>query len=1317
MVCLLSCVKETYPSQPDWSQYPDPSVTEKEDGLKKPLEPVANVVAHRGGSAEGKCPDNSLASLRYAISLGCYASECDIYWTKDDNVIVAHADGQCMINGLHPWEATVAEIRAAGTLSNGEQIPTLGEFIDEVMKDGSSTKLWLDIKNITSPSTLTQYPISAVKRSCEIIAEKGAKHFVEFICTSNSTVMTQAFAYASLAEVNIGWMANQSAATYQSKTYKWANLAASSMTKMWGGSGARTLEEFENAGIPLSIFNIDMQAGDGNAVYDGNAVKQYVNNASRFKALCTNYPSWLINQLVEAAKTYDGISSLEELRIFAEEVQKDPSAARFQNASGEVVLKTNLTISGEWEPINGFDGVFNGNGKTITLNVKSAANKLAVFGTVKGTVKNLTVEGKVESTAKTGETQIAAIAVETDGAIFENCTSKADVIINTTGDEKRWAIMGNIAAKVSNGSTFKNCRNEGKISLTADNAYYSVGAIFSVSANDDGKIVLENCSNTGDFTIDAGNTDTWSYLGGLAGKPQGVGQLLLADGWHMTVKGCSNSGNIKFVRTPKFRAGGISGYAKTSTSIEGSKFSGKVDVASPGAYDCVFGGILGFQETTCDALVKNCEFDGIIAANGTPGNLYFGGITTTGGSDATVVDGCKTSKDAVVDITGTAGKSVAMIAGRPNKAITVKNCLIAGKLVDKSGKATVINPVNLADWMFKGSATTAAVILENNGFNGEGAGPYVGVSPEEIMLTATETSTSFGIQSNANWTVSTTADWVSSYTKSGTGNGTVAVVVTANPTMDERRAEFTVSATGAESVKVTLVQAGKADDTPHCVSDPAEFSAFISALNAGSDISRWQNASGIVTLSADIDASEAGFPIASIPADLVIDGQNHKIFNVSVSGTGATGLITNNAGTVKNLIIGSADGTSYDGKSVISAAATPTHMGVIAQSSGRVENVKNFAKISYSGSPTLASSGLGGIVGLVTGGLVDSCENYGEIVLDKSVTIANEIRVGGIVGRADSGNKEIEVTISNCTNRAPLTVTTKIAKVVMMGGIIGVAQNGAALSGCKNEAAVSYNQSVAPSTWMAVGGIAGALYTTSTARNCTNNAKVSSDLTQVVRIAGISAVVNSGGTVDGCVNNGEVALKQATNANWQAVGGIVGFEEKGTAADPIIIRNNTNAGAVTVEVNNATTHANKVALGGVIGTACSVIQLSSNINKGTVTGTNAGTGGIYAGGITGWYIKGSSFTGTKNENSGNVSVTASAGFAGGIIGSANVSGVNISNDKTKADVKANTAGALAAENNGTLTDCSAGGTVNGAAVSLSNMVASGSGTHTGDVIL
>ena len=109
--------------------------------IKTPAEVGNRVVAHRGGSTEAgtrQFPDNSVAALNYAIGLGCYASECDIYLTKDDDVVVAHASAGCYINNLKPWEHTLAELRAAGTLDNGEQLPSLADFIDGVLEAGTT---------------------------------------------------------------------------------------------------------------------------------------------------------------------------------------------------------------------------------------------------------------------------------------------------------------------------------------------------------------------------------------------------------------------------------------------------------------------------------------------------------------------------------------------------------------------------------------------------------------------------------------------------------------------------------------------------------------------------------------------------------------------------------------------------------------------------------------------------------------------------------------------------------------------------------------------------------------------------------------------------------------------------------------------------------------------------------------------------------------------------------------------------------------------------------------------------------------------------
>ncbi len=205
-VLLLGCKGEELPSQPDWSKIPEPS-QEIDDGSLKPLPADNIIVAHRGGSAESGFPDNSIAGLKYCIDAGIYGCECDVYYTADNDVIVAHSNSDYQINGLTPWDHTVAEIRKAGKLANGEDVPTLKEFLGVVMDKNSHTKLFLDIKKLDANHL--NYITLCAKRISEIVQEAGASNFVTFLCTgTNDNVMKSAKTYAELAgcdyQVNTG---------------------------------------------------------------------------------------------------------------------------------------------------------------------------------------------------------------------------------------------------------------------------------------------------------------------------------------------------------------------------------------------------------------------------------------------------------------------------------------------------------------------------------------------------------------------------------------------------------------------------------------------------------------------------------------------------------------------------------------------------------------------------------------------------------------------------------------------------------------------------------------------------------------------------------------------------------------------------------------------------------------------------------------------------------------------------------------------------------------------------------------------------------
>lgn len=254
------------------------------------------IVAHRCGAKEGNLPDNSLAALDYAISLGVYAAECDIYITKDNKVIVAHADGSTKINGFYPWEATLEQIRKSGALNNGEEIPTLDTYIGHVKESGGCTRLWIDLKMISQPSSMPKQTIKAFDKSMEIIKEMKAEKWVEFICTANAEVMTHCFPIARDAGIPIGWMANKSGSYYAAKGYDWANLNLKFMNDA-SHSGDRTLTEFFNAGVKVSIFNIDSKTD----------AEYYLPYKHRMKGVCTNYPETMM-------KIFNAQSSVHEIR-------------------------------------------------------------------------------------------------------------------------------------------------------------------------------------------------------------------------------------------------------------------------------------------------------------------------------------------------------------------------------------------------------------------------------------------------------------------------------------------------------------------------------------------------------------------------------------------------------------------------------------------------------------------------------------------------------------------------------------------------------------------------------------------------------------------------------------------------------------------------------------------------------------------------------------------------------------------------------------------------------------------------------------------
>ena len=232
------------------------------------------------------------------MSLGVYGAECDAYITKDNEVIIAHASGTCEINGNVPYKTTLAKIRAAGKLSNGEQIPTLDELLDAAMRKNSPTRLVIDIKRISYPANNPEPVIACAKRVCEIVKAKKADNFVILLCTGfDNSVMKAAWTYAIQSGLPIAMNSGKAPADISGMGFNWVNLAAKDLYEEAGGSGSINVNDYLNAGINVSIYNVDKKAGDGNAVYSTKAIKWYQTNHTLFKFVCSNYPAWLKNTI------------------------------------------------------------------------------------------------------------------------------------------------------------------------------------------------------------------------------------------------------------------------------------------------------------------------------------------------------------------------------------------------------------------------------------------------------------------------------------------------------------------------------------------------------------------------------------------------------------------------------------------------------------------------------------------------------------------------------------------------------------------------------------------------------------------------------------------------------------------------------------------------------------------------------------------------------------------------------------------------------------------------------------------------------------
>ncbi len=121
------------------------------------------VIAHRGAWKSNNHPQNTLASLRQAVALGCEGSEFDVWMTADGILVVNH-DSDFM--GM-PIETTNFKELLTKNHENGEKLSSIEEYLAEGKKQ-KGTKLIFEIKpskiSISRSEEVAEKSVLAVKK-------------------------------------------------------------------------------------------------------------------------------------------------------------------------------------------------------------------------------------------------------------------------------------------------------------------------------------------------------------------------------------------------------------------------------------------------------------------------------------------------------------------------------------------------------------------------------------------------------------------------------------------------------------------------------------------------------------------------------------------------------------------------------------------------------------------------------------------------------------------------------------------------------------------------------------------------------------------------------------------------------------------------------------------------------------------------------------------------------------------------------------------------------------------------------------------------
>lgn len=388
-------------------------------------------------------------------------------------------------------------------------------------------------------------------------------------------------------------------------------------------------------------------------------------------------------------------------------------------------------------------------------------------------------------------------------------------------------------------------------------------------------------------------------------------------------------------------------------------------------------------------------------------------------------------------------------------------------------------------------------------------------------------------------------------------------------------------------------------------------------VNDAADLVAWAsvgtfNGTDNIFLGADIDMDgESWTPVDGFAG--TFDGQNHRIYNLSVSGDKYVGFIRINkdedvTAALQNVVFGSKDGENWDGVSNFThptSATTDTwyYVGIFAkaQQAAVMKNIVNFSTIEV-GSSATGKTRIGSMSGnWASTGKLQDCINYGEVRNLASSVGDGTNGVAGISGVADANT-----TIQGCINYG--TITNNNALTRFVGGILAYSGYTLNIKDCINYGDIVANK-IKNSQWGGIGGLVGYCKSSSTVQDC-----------QV-----INASITSG------------AGPVVSDKEWvMNIGGAVGYLEAASISN--------------ITVSGTTISANHWDVGGLVGISEAAVTISNcHVRKGSSASSVSGVQRV--GGVVGYLLSGA-LTIQNSSIEEATSVIASGPQAGGIVGEA-----------------------------------------------------------------